>query len=414
MAVSRTLEPGTPEQVGLSAVGLDAVDGAVREQIDAGVIAGAVTLVARHGRLVRTTVMGHDRLGERDGSEKDGTPLTVDTIFHIYSMTKPITAVAMMILRDEGRWAPADSIAKHLPEFGELRVFAGLDADGEPRYEHPEHEPTMAELMTHTAGFSYGADPTDFVDQRYAAAQLTEASSLAEFAQRLSRLPLAYQPGTKWLYSLSVELQGAVIERLSGQSLGEFLKARIFDPLGMVDTAFFTPPEKLHRRAVLHYTGGEARLQEIANPLFRDAETRPALELGGAGLLSTIGDYAGFCQLLLNGGEWNGTRIVSAEGLTEMMTNHLPPELIDGGFGVGHQRIRPGFGFGYNGVVFSDPELAGIPVGAGTYMWDGAAGTWFWVDPENDLFFIGMIQIFSYSAPPLQARTQTLMAGAIR
>jgi CubicO group peptidase (beta-lactamase class C family) len=396
----------TPEEVGLSRSGLDAVDAAVQQHIDQGVLAGAVTLVARHGQVVHTAIMGVD-------DTRTGKRLALDTIFRIFSMTKPVTAVCMMILHDQGLWSPNDPIARHLPELEGLSVATGVDERGRVIVAPAEHQPSMAELMTHTAGFSYGGEPGDAVDALYVKAKLTKSRSAADFVSRIARLPLAYQPGTRWRYSVSVDLQGAIIERITGRSLPEFMQEHIFGPLGMVDTAFHTPPEKLSRRAKLYYTGGKYHLRAIKNPLFRDSVTTPSLAIGGAGLVSTIEDYARFCQLILNRGEWDGVRIVSAEALELMMTNHLSDDLLTGGFHVGHQHIRPGFGFGYDGVVFSDPELAGIPVGRGTYMWDGAAGTWFWIDPENDLFFIGMIQFMSLSAPPLQAMTQTLLADAI-
>jgi CubicO group peptidase (beta-lactamase class C family) len=181
----------------------------------------------------------------------------------------------------------------------------------------------------------------------------------------------------------------------------------------MVDTDFHTPPEKSHRLATLYLDEGAGTLKPIANPLKRDDSAPPALASGGGGLVSTAGDYARYAQMLLNEGEWDGRRILSPQAVRLQMTNHLPDWMMQKGFLIGQQRIRPGFGIGLNGVVFTDPAAAGVPVGRGTYHWDGAAGTWFWADPENDLLFVGMIQLMSQSAPPLQARTQTLMADAI-
>jgi len=404
--MARTLEPAKPEDVGLSSDGIANVDAAVQRLIDEGVLAGAVTLVARHGRLVHTHAMGR--------KDKDsGEPLALDTLFRIFSMTKPVTGTAMMILHDEGRWSPDDTIAKHLPEFDGVKVFAGLNENGEARLEDAAHAPTLRELLTHTAGLSYGFDPANPVDKLYQGAKVWAASSLAEMSERVGRLPLAYQPGSKWLYSLSMDIQGALIERLSGQSLPQFMQDRIFGPLGMVDTAFHTPPAKRERLATLYRASKNRGLVPVANPLMRDHESPPALASGGGGLISKAADYARYAQMLLNGGEFAGARIISKEAALLQMSNHLPAEMLTAGFGVGHQQIRPGFGYGFDGAVFTDPAAAGIPVGEGTYQWDGAAGTWFWVDPKNDLLFVGMIQLLSETAPPLQAMTQKLMAKAI-
>jgi len=393
-----------PEEVGLSPEGLAAVDAAVQGQIDRGELAGAVTLVARHGRLTHFNALGLKDIAT-------GEPMATDALFRIYSMTKPVTAVAMMILYDRGLWSPDDPIAKHLPEFAGVQVFAALDDQGQPRLEAPEHAPTLRELMTHTAGLSYGFNPEDPVDKLYQAAHVWSSASLAEMSAKLAKLPLAYQPGTKWLYSLSMDLQGAVIERLSGQSLPDFMQEHLFGPLGMVDTAFHLPPDKRARLAS-GYRQSRSGLKPEKPMLFDHAEP-PALASGGGGLISTAIDYARFAQMLLNRGELGGVRIISREAATLMMTNQLTDEMMAAGYGVGAQAIRPGFGYGFNGVVFTDPEAAGIPVGRGTYHWDGAWGTWFWVDHENDLIYVGLIQRGLTFSPNLQALTQTLMAGAI-
>lgn len=398
-----------PEDAGLSSEGLAKVDAYIQAQIDAGKIPGAITLVARHGKIVHVHPMGLKDIAS-------GEPSRVDGLYRIFSMTKPVTAVAMMILHDEGRWHPDDPIERHLPEFAGVKVFAGLAEGGIVLLEDPEHPPTLCELFTHTAGLSYGtalSDPNDPVDTAYRNAKIWEAEDLSDMMARLAHMPLAYQPGSSWRYSVGMDVQGAIVERLSGQSLAAFMRERIFAPLGMVDTSFYTPPEKADRLATLYFKTGEMPLTPIANPLRKDYDSEPALAMGGGGLVSTIGDYARFAQMLLNKGELDGARIISAEAATLMMSNHLPDTLMQHGFLAGHQRIRPGFGFGFNGVVFTDPALAGVPVGTGTYHWDGAAGTWFWVDPANDLLFVGMTQFLSYAAPPLQATTQTLLGGAI-
>lgn len=397
------------EVVGLSATGLDAVDAAVQAQVDAGRIAGAITLVARHGRIGRVSSFGVDDLAT-------GKPVAEDTIFRIFSMTKPVTATAMMILHDQGLWHEDDPIALHLPELAHVQVLAGTEDDGTPILGPADHQPTMGELMTHRAGFGYGINfgpPADRIEAMYREAGVLDAADLDDMVARLATLPLAYQPGTRWRYSLSMDVQGAIIERLSGQSLPDFYRTRIFEPLGMADTDFHVPAGKRDRLATLYYAAGDAPLAAIPNPVRPDPDLPPALPLGGGGLYSTVTDYARYAQMLLNGGTLDGRRIVSAQAVAAQMTNRLPDSLLETRFGAGHQKFRPGFGYGYNGVVVYDPALAELPVGRGTYHWDGAAGTWFWVDPENDLLFVGLVQLLSFTAPPLQETTQRLMAAAI-
>ena len=403
-----TLPNASPESVGLSADALKRVDLAVHKLIDNGTLAGAVTLVGRHGKVVHEAAMGAKNL-------ETGEPLAMDTIFRIFSMTKPVTAVAMMILFDEGRWRPEDPIAKYLPEFEGVQVFAGLASDGTPILEAPHHPPTVAEALTHTAGFSYGFDPTNPVDALYLGADVWASDGLAHMMTKLAGLPLAYQPGSKWLYSIAMDIQGAMIERLTGQSLADFMQARIFGPLGMVDTGFSLPPEKLPRLAILYRRSQSRGLAEVRRPpLMSDPSRPPKLASGGGGLVSTAADFARFAQMLLNRGELAGVRILQPASADLMMSNQLSDDLVTAGYGIGAQQIRPGFGHGYNGAVFYDPDAAGIPVGRGTYQWDGAAGTWFWVDPVNQLFYVGMIQLMDPAGgPPTQAMTQRLIAEAI-
>jgi len=402
--MTRTLEAARPEDVGLSSAGLDGVDAGLQKMIDAGELAGAVTLVARRGKVARRSVLGLNNIAAK-------TPLKEDTIFRIFSMTKPVTAVAMMILHDEGKWRAEDPIAKHLPVFKDAKVFG---ADGPVL---ANHAPTMRELMSHTAGLSYGWSEEPY-DKPFKAAKIWSAPSLAEFAARIAAIPLAYQPGEQWLYSLSMDVQGAIVEALSGQSLADFMRTRIFEPLGIKDTGFYVPTEKLGRLATLYRQSRKSGLTELADPkeFFNfDHLSAPVAPSGGGGLVSTLDDYARFAQMLLNRGEFGGKRILSEAAIAEMTANHLPEWMLEAGFGIGFMRIRPGFGYGYNGAVFTDPAAAGLPVGRGTYEWDGAAQTWFWVDYENDLIFVGMIQRLSMAVDQTncQQLTQKLLAPAI-
>ena len=402
------LDDGKPEDVGLTPAGLARVDHALAEMIAAKELAGAVTLVARHGKIVHRSAQGLKDIAS-------GEPLAQDTIFRIYSMTKPVTAVAMMILHDQGLWSPDDPIARHLPEFEGVRVFTGVGADGALQTAPTDHSPTLRELLTHTAGFRYGFDPQDPLDAAYIAAGVWGASNLAEMMTRLATLPLGYQPGSRWFYSLSMDVQGAIIEKLSGQTLPDFMRERIFRPLGMVDTDFYVPAEKASRLATLYRHTHADGLTVMERPLLgRDATRIPRLASGGGGLFSTAADYARFAQMLLGKGSLGDAKILEPASVALMTANHLSDEILGGGHGVGLQQIRPGFGYGFNGAVFHDPPAAGSRVGPGTYQWDGAAGTWFWVDPQNDLLYVGLIQRMAEDgAPHVQAITQQLIAEAM-
>jgi len=367
---------------------------------------GAVTLIAQDGKTVE-----HRAYGWRDLAKT--APMQRDTIFRIYSMTKPIIGVAMMMLYEEGKWLPDDPLSRHIPELANLKVFAGLDAQGKPILEAPAHPPTVGELLTHSAGFTYGIFGDTPVDKMVREADPLDAGSLKGMIERLSKLPLAYQPGTKWMYSLSVDVQGYLVEKLSGKPLPEFLRERIFTPLGMKDTAFNVPQDKLSRLATVYLS---ALKNGKLDPQPRDPNVTkvPGLPSGGGGLYSTAGDYLRFAQMLANGGALGDVRILAPATVNVMRSNHLAPNLRTGEFRIGIQRMRAGFGFGYDVAVFDDPALIGSPVGKGTYLWDGAASTFFWVDPTNDVVFIGMIQRRVGSGlPPVQLMSRPLTYQAL-
>ena len=244
VATLAPLPTATPESVGFAPGALDKMDAGMQDLVDKKHLAGIVTLVARHGKVVQHKAYGVQSL-------ETGAPMKLDTIARIYSMTKPITGVAMMMLYEEGKWKPSDPIAKHIPEFANLKVYAG-EKDGQPILEAPAHPPTMGELMSHSAGFTYGLFGNTPVDMIYRANNPLEAPSLQAMIDRLSTMPLLYQPGTKWVYSVSVDIQGYLVEKLSGKTFPEFLRTRLFEPLGMVDTAFYVPAEKLSRVATIY------------------------------------------------------------------------------------------------------------------------------------------------------------------
>jgi CubicO group peptidase (beta-lactamase class C family) len=383
-AAPSPLPAASPEAAGFSSTRLQRLDEAMRGAIDAKELAGAVTAVARHGRLVSFSAQGLQDVAS-------GTPMRKDTIFRIYSMTKPITGVAMMMLYEEGKWSPSDRLSAHIPEFASLKVFAGVDKDGKPILEEPAHPPTVGELLTHTAGFTYGVFGNSPVDKLYQTESPLRSGSLPEFIGKLARLPLAYQPGEAWVYSVGVDVQGHLVEKLSGKSLPDFLRERIFEPLAMKDTAFAVPEGKLGRLATIY--AADPKTGEL-QPRPRDPNVSrvPGMASGGGGLYSTAGDYLRFAQMLLNGGVLDGVRILAPSSVDLMRSNKLPERLMTGKFGIGLHTLRPGFGFGYGVAVFEDPLRAGVTAGKGSYLWDGAAGTWFWIDPSNDVVFVGMIQ----------------------
>jgi CubicO group peptidase (beta-lactamase class C family) len=376
-----------PESVGFSSERLERLHAYMKQVIDAKELSGMVTILARHGKVV-----DYWNYGQRDMAS--GAPMTKDTIFRDFSMTKPVTAVAMLILYEQGKWLPSDPISKYIPEFAHLKVYKGTDSDGKMILVDPEHAPTMAELMSHTAGFTYGFFGDTPVDKMYREANLLGAKNLQEFIDKLAAIPLTYQPGKGWTYSVSMDVQGYIVEKLSGQSLPDFMRDNIYKPLGMKDAGFFVPGEKRSRFATLYVNDDQGRMKSIEpGSIFGGSYAeQPGMPSGGGGMVSTAEDYFRFASMLANAGELDGKRILSPASVRLMSTNHLPPELLTGQYGIGLMQMRAGFGYGYNCAVEYDPQAANLPDGKGTFLWDGAAGTWFWVDPTNDVVFVGMIQ----------------------
>jgi len=374
-----------PESVGFSAERLERLHKLIQDEVDQKQLAGAITILARHGKIV-----DYRTYGVRDFTT--GTPMAKDTIFRDYSMTKPVTGVAMMILYEEGKWLPNDPISKYIPEFAQLKVFKGVGPDGKMILADPDHAPTIQELLTHSAGFSYGSGHS-MVDAAYQEKKPMQSANLQEMITKLATLPLNYQPGKGWTYSLSMDIEGYLVEKLSGKSLPEFDREYIFAPLGMQDAGFFVPEQNRARLATNYKADAQGQLQPTprpGDPL--DYTAQPTMPSGGGGMVSTVEDYYRFAQMLGNGGELDGKRVLAPATVKLMGSNHLPANLLTGEFGIGQHIMRPGFGYGYNVAVVYDPAEASSPVGKGTFFWDGAAGTWFWVDPTNDVVFVGMIQ----------------------
>ncbi len=403
-AWAQGLPQTTPAKVGFSAERLERVDQALQQVVDSGDYAGIAFAAARHGKLFYQY-----QAGARDLAA--AKPITRDTLYRIYSMTKPVTGVALMMLYEEGKWRLDDPIAQHIPAFAELMVHDGVDADGQAVLVKPARAMTMRDLMRHTAGFSYGYFSDTPVDRLYQEDHPLNAATLPAMIDRLAQLPLLFQPGAAWHYSVAVDVQGHIVEKLSGQSLPEFFRDRIFKPLGMTDTDFHVPAAAQDRFAALYIMDAEAKaLKPVASGQFgaRDYREPPTMPSGGAGLVSSLGDYLRFAQMLLNGGALDGARLLSPRTVALMAADHLPEDLgPPPGWG-----LDPGLGFGLDFAVITDPVKAGTLASTGTYFWGGAAGTWFWVDPAADLIAVGMVQRLG-EKPNMHRATATALYQAL-
>ena len=375
-----------PESVGFSTERLENLHALIQGEIDQKHLVGAVTILARHGKIVE-----YRTYGQRDIAA--AVPMTKDTIFRDYSMTKPVTGVAMMILYEQGKWLPSDPISKYIPEFAHLKVQQGVDADGKSILVEPDHAPTMRELMTHTAGFSYGREKSP-ADAMYSDLKVMQSANLQEMIDKLAKIPLLYQPGKGWLYSSSMDIQGYIVEKLSGQSLPDFYRDHIYAPLGMRDAGFFVPEDKRKRFATNYFSDPQGNLKPgpETDGVPNDYVAQPTMPSGGGGMVSTAEDYYRFAQMLANDGQLDGVRILAPSTVRLMTSPHVAQSLLTGEFGIGMSVIRPGFSWGYDCAVIFDPPAANLPDGKGTFFWDGAAGTWFFVDPTNDIVFVSMIQ----------------------
>ncbi|RZI99305.1 MAG: class A beta-lactamase-related serine hydrolase [Brevundimonas sp.] len=399
-----------PEALGFDPAGLGRLDDYMSGMVAAGKVAGTSTLVLRHGQVAAFTTFGKACL-------EDGAPLERDTLFRIYSMTKPITGVAMMMLFEDGRWRLDDPITDYLPEFIGQPVFTGVAETGALLSEPAERAPTMRELMSHTAGFGYGLFDVHPVERAYREAEVMMADSHEDMARRAARIPLMFQPGSEWFYSIATDLQALVVSRLSGQSFGAFLKTRVFDPLGMTDTGFHVPVDQLHRLAEIYCDDGAGGLR-VATQAFdmpiNDYARPPRFEGGGGGLVSTAMDYGRFCQMILNGGHLDGVRLLRTETVALMATNVVPDAVLNTRNPLRLLPFNPAFGFGLDFAIVLDPGVLGAPEGRGTLSWGGGGGTWFWIDPENDLIFIGLIQrLADPVSAEFRARARTLTYDAL-
>ncbi len=398
-AVSTTLAGSTaaavpqraaPETVGMSAARLERITDLMRAYVEAGELAAVETIIARRGQIVF-----HEAVGTLD--LETGAPYEPDSLVRIYSMSKPIVSVAAMILYEEGRFQLDDPVGDHIPELADLKVLVrGTEVD-------PVRPVTVRHLLTHTSGFRYGFDRNNVIDQRYREAEILANTDLDEMIERLADIPLAFHPGERFNYGISTDVLGALVERVSGVPLDEFLAERIFVPLEMSDTTFAVPDSKLGRFGTNHRINRDTgELEVIDSPREGSFVGDVTFFSGGGGLVSTASDYIRFCMMMLNGGELDGTRVLSPKTVEFIQQNHMRPEVNYGANG-GH------FGLGF--AVTMRPgsnEIGSI----GTYSWVGAAGTIFWIDPVEDLAVVTMIQLMA-SPYPLRQEMQALTYGAL-
>ena len=378
----------TAETVGFSTERLQRIGSVMQGFVDEGKLPGVITLVARHGQIAY-----FDVYGMMDVDAK--TPLREDSLFRIYSMTKPITSVAVMMLHEQGKFLLGDAVSKYIPAFRHVKVYNGMSKDG-IKVVPAEREISIHHLLTHSSGLAYDFTAQPPLDILYEQAELHDDIfyshlSLSDMVERTAQLPLHFEPGTQWHYGVSTDVLGYLIEVISGMPLPDFFSEYIFKPLGMTDTAFHVPPEKLARLTTMYKLTDDWKqiaLDKPASSLF----TQPDSNIrGGAGLISTIGDYLRFVQMMYNGGELDGAHLLSRKTIELMARNHLPPEQMP--LMVLDEELT-GMGFGLGLGVLLDPARAGRLGSGGEFGWGGAAATSWWIDPQEDMYALMMTQSF--------------------
>ena len=380
--------------------GIAELEQTMAQYVEEGRLYGIHTRLTHKGAIVSDFKTGLRGL-------ENQTPIEDDTIYRIYSMTKPVTGVAMMMLWEEGKFDLDDPITKHIPEFESLKVLGGVNEDGSAILVDMERAPTIREVMSHTSGFAYGLGGADPANSAFRDLKVLESPDLQTFIDRTATIPLLFQPGEHWFYSVGMDIQGYLIEKWSGQTFGEFLQTRMFEPLGMVDTGFYVPEEEYDRLSEVYGFDPETgALVPIPFPGVMFKKETINFESGGGGLVSTMDDYGRFAEMLVRGGTLDGVQIIKPETLEIMTTNVMPEGAVmsDAGMNLGEQ--FPGIGMGLTVGTIEDSASVPTKIADGSYFWGGAASTWFWIDPVNELHFVGMVQIFSQNNPngPLELR----------
>jgi CubicO group peptidase (beta-lactamase class C family) len=404
-----------PETVGMSSERLGRIPEFFKAYVDNKKVSGLSVLVARKGEKVH-----HSCVGVKDWDT--GEAIEEDTIFRIYSMTKAITSVALMMLYEEGKFRLEHDVSRYIPEFRDLRVFDGGSVDVW-QTRKPERPMQILDLLTHTSGLTYGFMAQDTIDALYRRNKIgvldkssKEAVDLQGFVEKLGKLPLVFDPGSQWNYSVATDVCGHLVEVLSGMSLDEFFRTRIFEPLGMVDTGFFVPDDKLHRFATCYERpAGKKEIVLQDKPETSLYRTSPKFLSGGGGLVSTSNDYFRFIQMVLNGGELGGARLLSPTTVYSMRQNHLPggQTIKDMGISSFSEEREEGTGFGLGFSVVTDPVATHAPTSMGTFSWGGAASTYFWIDPVEEIVAVFMTQLMPSSTFPMRPQLQTLVNASI-
>lgn len=398
----------SPESVGLSSTRLKRIHAWMQKYLDQKRLPGATTLVARQGQVVYCESLGYRDLETRQ-------PMTPDTILRIYSMTKPITSVAAMMLYEEGYFQLDDPVAEFIPSFKDLQVY--VSGTGDKVITEPLNRPmTIHDLLTHTSGLIYGFGDSGPLPELYKQSSTdfgTHDGKLADVVERLSKIPLSFQPGMRWNYGVSTDVLGRLVEIVSGRSLDDFLQNRILEPLNMQDTGFAIPAAKVDRLSALYECIQEDNLFLLESPRNSPLIDTVQTFSGGSGLVSTLGDYFRFTELLRRKGELDGVRLLGCKTLAYMTRNHLPGDLAAMGQPTFNETTYAGIGFGLGFSVMLDPVKAGVIGSPGEYAWGGYASTAFWIDPLEDLTVIFLTQLIPSSAYPIRRELRVLTYQAI-
>jgi len=397
-----TRKPVNSDTAGFSAERLLRINHLMNRYVDSGKLAGGVACVARRGQVAYCEAFGYQNL-------ETNIPMRRDSIFRIYSMTKPITSLALMMLYEESLFNLTDAVGQYIPALKSVRVW-GKDGS----LEFPLHPITIQDLLCHTAGLSYGgyAQTLSPVDKLYDEADLFNPKiTNAEVTERIASLPLMYHPGTKWHYSMATDVIGYLVEVLSGRTLADFMQEKIFAPLGMVDTAFEIDPEKLRRFCTLYGKTPESNSAVLDLPDSSQYLPPVALHSGGSGLVSTTDDYLQFAQCILNEGELDGVRLLGPKTIALMTCNHLPLPLLPISFEGYEPMLGMGFGLGF--AVMLDVAQAGMMGSVGDHGWGGYAETYFWIDPQEELIAILMTQFLPSQTYPIRKEFRTAVYQAL-
>ena len=402
--------PTRPESVGLSSDRLRHIDRFLQHKYLApGRLPCALTLVERRGEIAHFSALGALDLERK-------RPLTEDAIFRIYSMTKPLTSVAVMMLVEEGRISLDDPVHRHIPQWRDLQVYEG-GFIGSFRTRRTSAPMRVVDLMRHTSGLTYGFQQRTNVDAAYRKLGLGEMGgpvSLEGMIEGLAKVPLEFSPGTVWNYSVSTDVLGYLVGKISGEPFESFVRTRILDPLRMVDTDFSVPGNKAARFTACYNATADGRMKLQDDPANSPYLTAPTFVSGGGGLVSTASDYLRFCRMLLNGGALEGIRLLSPKTIELMTANHLPEgkELPDLSVSLFSEATYAGVGFGLGFAVTLNPARTLIPGTPGDYSWGGMASTYFWIDPREDLIVLFMTQLMPSATYPLRRELRTLVYSA--